>query len=303
MQRDSISLAEVVFKNPLLLAGGQINEENILRAIELGIGGVTIGTYAEERLTIHPRPWILRVEGTNCYVNAYGIRNTIYEKKDFIEKVIRLARRYDARVICSYVSKTPESSEPLVRIYDKLGCDIIEFNPTPLLMGCSDPRTIKFLTKEETLINYIARHVETASSITNTPVSVKFPSTINNMVEAWKHSKSAGARIAHIMNAVIPATIIDENTGKPRLGSPSGTGGLTGECIKPIALAKIRQLSRHGERNIIGTGGVTQSQDISSFLKAGAKIVGFHSTIYTHGIRIVGDFVKYVEERLPLQGL
>ena len=297
MEAKNYVVGGVEFKNPLLLSGGIINESLIKKAITLGAGGVTIGTYAEKPLSSHPQPWIMRVDRTNCYVNAFGVRSSVFDKREFIGEVIGLARKYNVRVICSYVATTPEVSVRIINNYERLGCDIIEFNPTPLIMGCSRQREQDIISNEQGLVELISRYIEVAVENTNLPVSIKFPGIIKDVVSAWKAFKKSGAIIAHLSNAMFPATILDATSGKPILGSPTGMGGLTGECIKPLVLAKIYTLAENGEKNIIGTGGITYPNDIKEFLLAGAKIVGFHSVIYSKGISVIKEFLEYLNPR------
>ncbi len=278
------------------MAGGIINEDMILRAIEHGIGGVTIGTYAKKPLSTHPRPWIKRIPGTNCYANAYGIRHSYKEKKNFIEKTVGYAKKHGSRIICSYVEKAPEDSIEIVKYYDEIGCDIIEFNPTPLIMGCSGGSWRESLSNERLLVDRINDYLRIAREYTEKPLSIKFPSTINNIVKAWDKMRENGAVIAHIMNAVIPALLLDDKTGRPVLGSPSGTGGLTGECIKPLSLARVYDLSRNGEKNIIGTGGVMEEKDVKDYLMAGATIVGLHTILYAKGIKMISKLIRHTTQ-------
>jgi len=291
MGRENFVVGDLEFKNPLLLSGGIINESLIKKAIMLGVGAITLGTYAEKPFSSHPQPWVVQVENTNCYINAYGVRNSIFDKKGFIKEVIELARKHNVRVICSYVASTPGVSVRLVNTYEKLGCDVIEFNPTPLVMGCSQEKEQDIVSNEPEFVKLISSYIKVAVEQTQLPVSVKFPGILNDVVSAWNMFRKSGAIIAHLSNSIFPATIMDTN-GKPLLGSPTGMGGLTGECIKPLVLAKIYTLAKNGEKNIIGTGGVTHPNDIRQFLLAGAKIVGFHSVIYKKGISVIKEFLE-----------
>lgn len=182
MGRDNFVVGDLEFKNPLLLSGGIINESLIKKAIMLGVGAITLGTYAEKPFSSHPQPWVVQVENTNCYINAYGVRNSIFDKKGFIKEVIELARKHNVRVICSYVASTPGVSVRLVNTYEKLGCDVIEFNPTPLVMGCSQEKEQDIVSNEPEFVKLISSYIKVAVEQTQLPVSVKFPGILNDVV-------------------------------------------------------------------------------------------------------------------------
>jgi len=51
------------------------------------------------------------------------------------------------------------------------------------------------------------------------------------------------------------------------------TGGLSGAAIKPIALAKVLEISRNVDIPIIGIGGIMNWQDAVEFMICGASAV------------------------------
>ncbi|PNV81681.1 MAG: hypothetical protein C0179_01505 [Fervidicoccus sp.] len=289
-----IRLADFNLKNPILLAGGMINDEFIFKAIELGIGAVTLGTYSSTILSTHPKPWLYRIPGTRCFVNSYGIRHSYIEKEKVIRRAISEAKERKTIVVCSYIERSPEESLKAIKFFEEVGCDILEINTTPLLMGCTVPTNSKNSFDERSLIELINDFLLVAME-SSMPISIKFPSTVFNVVEAWKQFKQTGASIAHVMNAAIPAFVIGR-AGEPYFRTQSGMGGLTGECIKPISIAKVRTLSRMGEKNIIGTGGVMSVSDVKDYLDSGASAVGVHSIIYVYGIKGLGKIIEESEE-------
>jgi dihydroorotate dehydrogenase (NAD+) catalytic subunit len=68
-----------------------------------------------------------------------------------------------------------------------------------------------------------------------------------------------------------PAMAIDIETRKPSLGNV--TGGLTGPCIKPIAIKLVWEAAAAVKIPIIGMGGIQTAADAIEFLMAGATAV------------------------------
>jgi dihydroorotate dehydrogenase (NAD+) catalytic subunit len=64
---------------------------------------------------------------------------------------------------------------------------------------------------------------------------------------------------------------IDPMTRKPRLSTI--TGGLSGPCIKPVALRMVWQTYRAVRIPIIGLGGISNWKDAVEFMLAGAAAI------------------------------
>ena len=277
-------LDRLLINSRIIIAGG-VPEKILVKIMNYMPGAITLGTYSNEIISTHPPPWIARIFD-DCLVNAYGVRKTIKEAISFMKEAIRKARENDISVICSFVEKNHDKIREAVSIYQNIDCDVIEFNPTPLYLTMQTT-----LPDEFSFIDYVSRIIETIKEYATVPISVKFPGFVNNVVNAWKHWKNKGCDIAHIMNAVIPATFLVPPQFKPLLGSPGGFGGLTGKCIKPISIAKVIQLRNSGETEIIGTGGIIEPEDVEEMLIAGAKGVGVHSAIYLKGLESIKKLI------------
>jgi len=66
-------------------------------------------------------------------------------------------------------------------------------------------------------------------------------------------------------------TSFDIFTRRPKIHNI--TGGLSGPAIKPVALAKVLEISRNVQIQIIGSGGVMDWKDVVEFMIAGATAV------------------------------
>jgi dihydroorotate dehydrogenase (NAD+) catalytic subunit len=83
-------------------------------------------------------------------------------------------------------------------------------------------------------------------------------------------AEEAGSDALAIMNSY-PAMAIDIETRRPRLANV--TGGLTGPCIKPIAVKLVWEAAQAVKIPIIGMGGIQNADDAIEFMMAGATAV------------------------------
>jgi dihydroorotate dehydrogenase (NAD+) catalytic subunit len=91
-----------------------------------------------------------------------------------------------------------------------------------------------------------------------------------SIVPYAKAAEAAGSDALAIMNS-FPAMAIDIGTRRPRLAN--FTGGLTGPCIKPIAIKLVWDAAKAVRIPIIGMGGIQSASDAIEFLMAGATAV------------------------------
>ena len=71
---------------------------------------------------------------------------------------------------------------------------------------------------------------------------------------------------------------IDIETRRPKLANV--TGGLTGPCIKPIAIKLVWEAARTVKIPIIGMGGIQNAADAIEFMIAGATAVGVGTALF-----------------------
>jgi dihydroorotate dehydrogenase (NAD+) catalytic subunit len=105
---------------------------------------------------------------------------------------------------------------------------------------------------------------------TDKPVIVKLTPNANDVVAVARACEEAGADGLTTINTVLGMRI-DVTKKRPMLGT--GSGGLSGPAIRPIALHITYQVSQAVSIPIIGAGGVTNASDALEFLMAGASAV------------------------------
>ena len=107
-------------------------------------------------------------------------------------------------------------------------------------------------------------------AVTTKPVIMKLTPNVTDIVSIAKACEEAGADGIALINTMM-GMAIDLRTKKPLLANI--TGGLSGPCVKPVALRMVYQVSQAVNIPVIGIGGVATAEDVLEMMLAGATAV------------------------------
>jgi dihydroorotate dehydrogenase (NAD+) catalytic subunit len=94
-----------------------------------------------------------------------------------------------------------------------------------------------------------------------------------------------------------PAMAIDIETRLPRLANV--TGGLTGPCIKPIAIKLVWEAAKAVKIPIIGMGGIQTAADAIEFIMAGASAVAVGTANFYEpqtALQVIAGLRQFMQE-------
>lgn len=131
-------------------------------------------------------------------------------------------------------------------------------------------------------------------SETDLPVIVKLTPNATDVVAVARACEQAGADALTAINTVLGMRI-DTNRRRPILGT--GSGGLSGPAIRPIAVHITYQVAQAVEIPVIGAGGVTSAQDALEFLMAGASSVQVGTATFADPLaplKVIEGLAEYV---------
>jgi dihydroorotate dehydrogenase (NAD+) catalytic subunit len=131
---------------------------------------------------------------------------------------------------------------------------------------------------------------------TDKPVIVKLTPNAPDVVAVARACEEAGADGLTAINTVLGMRI-DTTKRRPMLGT--GSGGLSGPAIRPIAVHVTYQVAQAVSIPIIGAGGVTSADDALEFLMAGASAVQVGTATFADPlapITVVEGLARYVRE-------
>ena len=131
---------------------------------------------------------------------------------------------------------------------------------------------------------------------TDLPIIVKLTPNAPDVVAVARACEDAGADGLTAINTVLGMRI-DVAKRRPVLGT--GSGGLSGPAIRPIAVHLTYQVAQAVSIPIIGAGGVTDAHDALEFLMAGASAVQVGTATFADPLaplRVIEGLAAYVKE-------
>jgi dihydroorotate dehydrogenase (NAD+) catalytic subunit len=119
-------------------------------------------------------------------------------------------------------------------------------------------------------VKLLAQVVAACRKVTSLTLITKLSPNVVSIAPYAKAAEDSGSDALSIMNSY-PAMAIDIETRRPKLANV--TGGLTGPCIKPIAIKLVWEAAQAVKIPIIGMGGIQNAADAIEFMMAGATAV------------------------------
>ena len=101
-------------------------------------------------------------------------------------------------------------------------------------------------------------------------ILVKLSPNVTDITEIAKAVEAEGADSVSLINTML-GMAIDAEKRKPILSTI--TGGLSGPCVKPVALRMVWQTYHAVKIPIIGLGGISNWKDAVEFMLAGASAI------------------------------
>ncbi len=255
------NLAGIYMNTPVLTASGTFGfGEEFAEFVDLSrLGGVMVkGT------TLKPRrgnDGVRITETPGGMLNCIGLENPGVEV--FLQETLPRLANYNMNVIVNISGSTVEEYGILAEMLDVPGVAAIELNVScpnvkegGIVFG-TDPKAAAAVVKE-------------AKAHTKKPVILKLSPNVTDIVTMAKAVEDAGADIISLINTLLGMEI-NIHTQKPTLGNV--TGGLSGPCVKPVALRMVYQVAKAVSVPLIGMGGISCAEDAIEFLLAGASAV------------------------------
>jgi dihydroorotate dehydrogenase (NAD+) catalytic subunit len=141
-----------------------------------------------------------------------------------------------------------------------------------------------------------ARVTAAVRAVTERCVIVKLSPNVTDIGAIASAVESAGADAVSAVNTYVGMKI-HRHARRPVLPG-SGTGGLSGPAIKPLALAAVAAVRRAVTIPVIGVGGIATTEDAVDFLIAGADAIQVGTATFTDpsaAIRIVAGVHDYLD--------
>ncbi len=287
-ERLKTELAGIPMNTPVLTASGTFGfGEEFADFVDLSLlGGVMVkGT------TLKPRrgnDGVRITETPSGMLNCIGLENPGVEV--FLRETLPRISRHHMNVIVNISGSTVEEYGVLAEMLDVPGVAAIELN-----VSCPNVKEggIVFGTDPKAASDV----VRTAKKWTKKPVILKLSPNVTDIVLMAKAVEEAGADAISLINTLMGMEI-NIHTWKPTLGNI--TGGLSGPCIKPVALRMVWQVAQQVKIPVIGMGGIASWQDAVEFFLAGASAVAVGTANFVHpgvAMDIIQGLEQYLQEK------
>jgi dihydroorotate dehydrogenase (NAD+) catalytic subunit len=292
----SVNLGNLHLKNPVMTASGTFGYgEEYADFIDINaLGGIVVkGT------TLHPRQGNLyprMAETAMGMLNAVGLQNKGVD--GFINDIYPRIKHFGTSILVNVSGSTIEEYvETAARINELDNIPGIELNIScpnvkegGMAFGTSCPSAIAVTTAVREVYK---KHL-----------MVKLSPNVTSVTEIAKGVEGAGADSLSLINTLL-GMAIDVKSRRPVLSTV--TGGLSGPCVKPVALRMVWQVAGAVNIPIVGMGGISSAEDAIEFLLAGASAIqigtanfvdptvtikvinGIHEYLHSNGIASVKD--------------
>lgn len=262
MDKLNIQIGNLNLKNPVMTASGTFGYgKEYSDFIDLGkLGGICVkGTTLHDRQgNAYPR----MAETPSGMLNAVGLQNKGVDY--FVSHIYPEIKDFDTNIIVNVSGSTIEDyAECAARLSDLDKVPGIELN-----ISC--PNVKEGGMAFGTSACSAADVVKAVRKVYNKTLIVKLSPNVTDITEIAKAAEAEGADSLSLINTLL-GMAIDINRRKPILSTV--TGGLSGPCVKPVALRMVWQTYNAVKIPIIGMGGIASWQDAVEFILAGSSAI------------------------------
>lgn len=288
-------IGKIKLKNPVLVASGTFGHarefEEFIDLRELG--GIVTKTITMKPRLGNPPPRI--VETPSGMLNAIGLQNPGVDK--FIEEKLPFLRKSGIPIIVSVMGHSVGEFEKVVaRLESAGGIDGYEMN-----LSCPNVSYGSEVNRPEArMFAHDAELIEEAVSavrkVTKKTLIAKLGPDVSDIGQMARAAERAGADSVSLVNTFI-AMVVNVKKRTPVLGNK--TGGLSGPCIRPIAVRMAWEAAKAVRIPVIGIGGIMNSNDALEFLIAGASAVQVGTANFMNpaaSIEILQGIRKFMKE-------
>lgn len=280
-----VNLAGVELKNPVMTASGTFGSGmEYSEFVDLSrLGAVVTKGVANHPWPGNSTPRIAEVTGG--MLNAIGLQNPGIDV--FCERDIPFLKQYDTKIIVNVCGKTTEDYLEVVERLADEPVDLLEINiscPNVKEGGIAfgqDPKAVEAITKA-------------VKEKAKQPVIMKLSPNVTDIVTMAKAAEAGGADVLSLINTL---TGMKFDIHRRKFALANKTGGMSGPCVKPVAVRMVYQVAHAVSVPVIGMGGIQNAEDAIEFLMAGATAVSvgtanFHNPFTT--VEVVDGIADYM---------
>ncbi len=283
-----VKIAGIELKNPVMTASGTFGSgAEYSEFVDLNeLGAVVTKGVANVAWPGNPTPRIAEIH--SGMMNAIGLQNPGMEV--FCERDLPYLQQFDTKVIVNVCGHAPEEYLAVVERLADEPADMLEINIScpnvnaNFLAFGQDPKHVEELTAQ---IKKVAKQ----------PVIMKLTPNVTDIAEIARAAEAGGADAVSLINTLTGMKI---DINKRTFALANKTGGVSGPCVKPIAVRMVYQVAQAVNIPIIGMGGIQNAEDALEFIMAGATAVSIGTANFV-AVRMVYQVAQAVN--IPIIGM
>ncbi len=258
----SVNIGNLNLKNPVMTASGTfgygIEFQDFVPLDQIG-GIIVKGTTLLHR---EGNPYPRMAETAQGMLNCVGLQNKGVDY--FCKNIYPQIKDIDTQMIVNVSGNSPENyAECAARINELENIRAIELN-----ISCPNVKSggMAFGVTCEGAAS-VVREVRKKYDKT---LIVKLSPNVTDITEIARAVEAEGADSVSLINTLMGTSIDIE---KRCFNLSIGTGGLSGPCVKPVALRMVYQVAKAVKIPVVGLGGISSATDAIEFLMAGATAI------------------------------
>lgn len=262
MAKLQVNIGALSLQNPVLTASGTFGYGlEFADFVDLN----RLGGFVVKGTTLRPREgndYPRMAETTGGMLNCVGLQNPGVEH--FCQHIYPQLKGLKSEVIVNVSGSSPEDYAACARHIDALE----EVHAIELNISCPNVKDggMAFGVTCEGAAS-VVREVRKAYSKT---LIVKLSPNVTDIASIARAVEAEGADAVSLINTLMGMNVdIERRCSRLSIG----TGGLSGPCVKPVALRMVSQVAKAVKLPIIGLGGIMTAEDAIEFLMVGATAV------------------------------
>lgn len=282
----SVNIGQLKLKNPVMTASGTFGYgEEMSPFIDLN----SLGAIVVKGTTLEPRqgnPYPRMAETPSGMINAVGLQNKGVDF--FATDIYPRIKDLDTAIIVNVSGSKVDDYVGVCRRLQELDrVAAVEIN-----ISCPNVKQggMSFGTSPEGAQS-VVKAVRQAWDRT---MIVKLTPNVTDVTQIALAVEDAGADAVSLTNTFL-AMAIDVESQRPILSTI--TGGLSGPCIRPIAVRMVWQVANVVKIPVIGLGGITCGRDAVEFMLAGATAVQIGTANFIDP-QVTAKTIAYIEDYL-----
>lgn len=257
-----VKIGGLTLRNPVMTASGTFGYGAEFKDfVDFGrMGGIIVkGTTLRSR---EGNPYPRLAEVSQGLLNTIGLQNKGVDY--FVKHIYHEIKDYDTNIIVNVSGTCPEdyaecaeklaSLDKIPAIEVNISCPNVKQGGMTIGVSCSAAASV----------------IKAVRKVYPKTMIVKLTPNVTDITEIARAVEAEGADSVSLINC-LNGMAIDAEKRRPILSMV--TGGLSGPCVKPVALRMVYQVSKAVKIPVIGLGGISNATDAVEFMLAGASAV------------------------------